>query len=224
MNRLTIVALMTCLALGAGCGNNNDNAATNNAATNNNSATNNNAETNNSTENNNDETNNNVATNNDNNNTMTNSQRDEPYVAEFTYYEETENALGSIKDGITLNLSARTIANLDGNSSPMTAEDVTAFDEAHMTDTTIANMRNGWGCPEPMADPDMGMGSDAGTDMGTGDMGTSTIGGSTWWFEARIQEDGRERQIKEITGCVQDGDPATQAIIDALDELGTEYL
>ena len=220
MNRLVTGVLVVTLVAMAGCGDGNNNNGTNNTTSNNttpNNTTSNNTTSNNTTSNN--TTPNNTTPNNttSNNTTSTNNTnpRETPYIARFRYYEEKQSALGPTTEGFTVGVLGGTIENEDGNLETLPPADLEAFETMHLGADTIDRMRNGWDCPE-VGSGDMGAGA---ADMG------GLIEESTFWFEARITEaDGSDRAIQEITGCVQADDPETGAIIDALTELGMQYL
>ena len=223
MKALNVCVLALLLAL-AGCGKNNEtNNATNNGATNNgatnNGATNNGA-TNNGTDPNNGTTNNGT---NPNNGTTANNgvTPNEPYISELTYYEESDSTFGSTKSGISIGILGLQISNLDGNTKSLSQADADAFTAAHLGTATQDAMINGWSCPEP-AGGDMGGGGDAGPDAGGVDAGP-TEPENTWWFEARIQDNGNTKYVQNITGCYLAGDRAVLDIIEAMDALAADY-
>ncbi len=218
MKNFWMIALVAALAVG--CGNNNgNNGASNNGSNNgasNNGASNNGGSNNGASNNgasNNGATNNGTSNNGQPNNGVT-SGPEEPYVSEFRYYEESDDGFATTRRGYTIGIRGLQISNNEGNQKPLDAADAEAFAAAHLGDATIASMRDGWNCPEVTGEADMG---------GTPDAGTSTLGDNTWWFEARIQDDGGTQEIKEITGCVAADDAAVMDIIAAMNELGVKY-
>ncbi len=213
-NRNWMALLAATLLIGCGNGNNATNNGTN-ASTVNNTAANNTTPNNttNTTANN---TPNNTTANNTTPNTTSN-PRTEPYITQFRYYVANEDVLGTNSEGFTISVINGDIANEGGNLARMSEADATAFESTHLGPDTIAKMRSGWGCRviEPA-------GGDMGPDMGA-DAG-GFVSEATYWFEARIQEGGSNREITEVTGCVLDADPAVKAIADAVDALGASYL
>ena len=207
-----ILTLLTLVIVVAGCGTGNNGAGTNNGGATNNGSTNNgssnNGQTNNGGTTNNPTTNNGVTNNGD--------LPDEPYFTEFSYYEEGGGGFGS-NAGIQISLIGLSISNLDGNQKSLSRADADAFVQAHLGQSTMDLMINGFDCAD-FAGADMG-GADAGSDMGSG----LPPDAKPWRFEGRIQDNGNTRYDEDITNCYFSEDRRVLDLIEALDQLAASY-
>ena len=220
MDKTTLIVMMFAAATAfAACGNDENNASNNGANNTVNNVANNTAnnETSNNTANNtvNNETSNNTTPDNSSN-TTGNNPRTEPFITRFAFFKE-DDSIGS-NEGYTISVVSGDIANQDGNSRTMTAEDAAAFEADYLGADLIAKMRNGFGCPDVVV----------GGDMGDADMGVDAGGAiditATYVFDARIQEGDTVRSIQDVTGCVLADDPEVLELIDAITALGAFYL